>query len=247
MRVFPAHSAEQCSTARLDDGQVRLLGLSSIGLCVLIKTHIITNSFYCSEGRTPIVSGNWKLNPSTLAGATTLAADVAKLTKDTNGVETVVFPPFPFLVSVAATIAGSNIKVRAHNVPFLTLLFAPAAELIQWKNRTSQTDSIQRSLLMIQLGAQNCYTESSGAFTGEVAAEMLKDIGASYVLCGHSERRQLFGNTDAVVNKKVRKVRWLCSFILSHLGAMSNEWQRGEVCCWCKDLPDGPLLLAPLT
>jgi triosephosphate isomerase len=59
----------------------------------------------------------------------------------------------------------------------------------------------------VQLGGQNCYHESSGAFTGEVATGMLKDLGAAYVLCGHSERRTLFGDTDEAINKKVRKVR----------------------------------------
>lgn len=44
---------------------------------------------------------------------------------------------------------------------------------------------------------------------------MLKDIGASYVLCGHSERRQFFGDTDAIVNKKVKKVRAAVAFTVS--------------------------------
>ena len=47
------------------------------------------------------------------------------------------------------------------------------------------------------------YFESKGAFTGEVSAEMLKDLGVKYVIIGHSERRQYFAETDATVNKKV--------------------------------------------
>jgi triosephosphate isomerase len=54
----------------------------------------------------------------------------------------------------------------------------------------------------IAVGAQNIHAESSGAFTGEVAAEMVKDLGATYVLVGHSERRRLFGETDAIVAQK---------------------------------------------
>lgn len=55
----------------------------------------------------------------------------------------------------------------------------------------------------VRLGAQNMHWEQAGAFTGEIAPGMLTDLGCSYVIVGHSERRQLFGETDAMVNKKV--------------------------------------------
>jgi triosephosphate isomerase len=54
----------------------------------------------------------------------------------------------------------------------------------------------------LSVGAQNIHAESSGAFTGEVAAEMVKDLGATHVLVGHSERRRWFGETDAIVAGK---------------------------------------------
>ncbi|MCS6887958.1 triose-phosphate isomerase [Chloroflexus sp.] len=54
------------------------------------------------------------------------------------------------------------------------------------------------------LGAQNCYPEAQGAFTGEVSPVMLADIGCRYVIVGHSERRQYFGESDAFVNRKLR-------------------------------------------
>ncbi len=57
----------------------------------------------------------------------------------------------------------------------------------------------------IRLGAQNMYWEDKGAFTGEISPAMLKEIGCSYVIIGHSERRQYFGETDASVNKKMKK------------------------------------------
>jgi triosephosphate isomerase len=56
----------------------------------------------------------------------------------------------------------------------------------------------------VQLAAQNLHWEDKGAFTGEVSASMLKDAGCQYVIVGHSERRQYFGETDAGVNKKIR-------------------------------------------
>jgi len=54
----------------------------------------------------------------------------------------------------------------------------------------------------IKLGGQNCHWEASGAFTGEISAEMLKDAGCSAVIVGHSERRAGFGETDAIVRSK---------------------------------------------
>jgi len=55
----------------------------------------------------------------------------------------------------------------------------------------------------IKLGAQNLFWEDEGAFTGEVSAPMLKAVGCQYVIIGHSERRQYFGETNETVNKKI--------------------------------------------
>ncbi len=57
----------------------------------------------------------------------------------------------------------------------------------------------------LDYGAQNMYFEDSGAFTGEVSPKMLVELGCSYVICGHSERRKIFGETDELIGKKVRK------------------------------------------
>jgi triosephosphate isomerase len=71
--------------------------------------------------------------------------------------------------------------------PFISLV--PVAELVKDSN--------------IGLGAQNIYWEKSGAFTAEVSGPMLKSAGCTYVIIGHSERRQYFGETDETVNKRV--------------------------------------------
>ncbi len=57
----------------------------------------------------------------------------------------------------------------------------------------------------IKLGAQNMHFGDNGAFTGEVSASMLKSVGCEYVILGHSERRHIFGETDEVINKKIKK------------------------------------------
>ncbi|ABX04566.1 MAG TPA: triose-phosphate isomerase [Herpetosiphon sp.] len=54
----------------------------------------------------------------------------------------------------------------------------------------------------VALGAQNMHYEAKGAYTGEIAPQMLKELGCSYVILGHSERRQYFGETDALINRK---------------------------------------------
>ena len=56
------------------------------------------------------------------------------------------------------------------------------------------------------VAAQNCHFKDSGAYTGEVSVEMLKEIGVEWVILGHSERRQYFGETDETVNAKMRQV-----------------------------------------
>ena len=56
----------------------------------------------------------------------------------------------------------------------------------------------------IKIGAENCHWAESGAFTGEISTGMLKEIGVEYVVLGHSERRQYFGETDETVNKRTK-------------------------------------------
>jgi triosephosphate isomerase len=55
----------------------------------------------------------------------------------------------------------------------------------------------------VALGSQDVYFEQKGAFTGEISSAMLKDVGCAYVICGHSERRHVIGETDELINKKV--------------------------------------------
>jgi triosephosphate isomerase (TIM) len=71
--------------------------------------------------------------------------------------------------------------------------------------RSVQT-TLEGDRIAIGLGAQNCHFETQGAFTGEVSAPMLAKLHVQYVIVGHSERRELFGETDEIVAKKLRAV-----------------------------------------
>jgi len=80
----------------------------------------------------------------------------------------------------------------------------------------------------VRLAAQNLFWEEKGAFTGEVSAPMLKDAGCQYVIIGHSERRQLFGETDATVNRKIHGALRAGLFGIVCIGETLAEREHGE-------------------
>lgn len=89
--------------------------------------------------------------------------------------------------AIKPLVAGAKCEV-AVCVPFIDL---PAAlEAVKGSN--------------IKVGAENCHWEASGAYTGEISADMLKAMGVEYVIVGHSERRQYFGETDQTVNLRTK-------------------------------------------
>lgn len=79
----------------------------------------------------------------------------------------------------------------------------------------------------IKVGAQNCHFAESGAYTGEVAANMLTEMGVEYVIIGHSERRQYFGETDETVNKRVRAALDAGLTVILCVGEMLDDRERG--------------------
>jgi len=80
----------------------------------------------------------------------------------------------------------------------------------------------------IRVGAQDCYWEKEGAFTGEVSVPMLADLGCSHVIVGHSERRQYFGETDATVDRKIDAVLAHGLTCIGCLGETLQEREQGE-------------------
>jgi len=95
-----------------------------------------------------------------------------------------------------------------------------------------------------EIGGQDCHAEPSGAFTGDISAEMLKDAGASAVIVGHSERRQYHGETDAQVSAKARAA-WRAGLLaIICIGETQGERDAGKALHICASqiaasLPDG--------
>lgn len=123
-----------------------------------------------SSERTPIVSGNWKMNNNHFEAIQSVQKLAYLLQKDDfDAVEVTLHAPFTDLRSMQTLIDADQLRVK--------------------------------------LGAQNCHTEDKGAFTGEVSPLFLAKLGVQYVIVGHSERRELFGETDEFVARKVAAVQ----------------------------------------
>src|SRR4030095_5371289 len=81
----------------------------------------------------------------------------------------------------------------------------------------------------IKVGAQNMYWEKNGPFTGEISAALLRDLFVHYVVLGHSERRTLFGETDEIVNRKVRAAHAATLRPIVCIGETLQQRDRGNV------------------
>jgi len=127
--------------------------------------------------RGPFVAGNWKMN-LTLAEAADLARKVTAA------------------ASAAASGSSSGVEAGPGLLGCSIVLIPPFTALGAVSKEIAGSG--------VGLGAQDLFWEDRGAFTGEVSGPMLKDAGCAYVLAGHSERRQLFGETDETVNRKAR-------------------------------------------
>jgi triosephosphate isomerase (TIM) len=94
----------------------------------------------------------------------------------------------------------AKIMAGARELSALDIMICPPATLVAQFARAAQGS-------LVRIGAQDCHAESCGAFTGDIAAEMLKDAGACAVIVGHSERRSYHGETDAQVRGKALAAR----------------------------------------
>ena len=118
-------------------------------------------------------------------------------------------------LSEVAELAASEIK------PGLKVLICPPATLI-----SRMADALRKT--GIEVGGQDCHDKPSGAYTGEISAKMLNDAGATYVILGHSERRQNRGESDSSVRAKV-SVAWRADLItIVCVGETEEQRNKGE-------------------
>jgi triosephosphate isomerase len=135
----------------------------------------------------PLVAANWKMNPINVEDALDLARGVLSVARGhADRVESVIFPPFPWLLAVSEVIAESGVK----------------------------------------LGAQDCFWEVSGAYTGEVSPAMLTGW-CQWVIVGHSERRVHLGETDEMVAKKAAAALANDLSVIMCVGELSEHYDSG--------------------
>ncbi|MBN2572369.1 MAG: triose-phosphate isomerase [Ignavibacteriales bacterium] len=96
-----------------------------------------------------------------------------------------------------ALVEELNILLNKQSLNCEVIVCPPFTSLLSLAEKIKKTD--------IKLGAQNMYFESDGAFTGEISADMILSVGCEYVILGHSERREIFKETDELINKKIKQ------------------------------------------
>ena len=116
-----------------------------------------------------------------------------------------------FITALAPMVKGKDACDIVLCVPFVDI-----ATAVEAANGTN-----------VKIGAQNVHFEAKGAFTGEISAEMLKAVGTEYVIIGHSERRQYFGETDETVNKRTKAALAAGLKVILCVGEMLDARQAG--------------------
>ena len=139
-----------------------------------------------------------------------------------------------FKTTAEAVAFAKEFKELYHGTDVRAAICAPFTQLAALKEAFTGTK--------IQLGAQNMHFEEEGAFTGEISANMLKEIGVDYCIIGHSERRQYFNETDVTVNKKIAKAFSVDIVPILCIGEVLEERDAGKAFDVVKNQLTGALM-----
>lgn len=118
-----------------------------------------------------------------------------------------------------ASLAELDSLSLLHRQPTCDILICPPAQLLAPAQLRSGT---------IRIGAQDCHAERRGAFTGDISARMIADIGASYVIVGHSERREGYGETDNTVRAKAEAAQTAGLTAIVCIGETLEQRENGQ-------------------
>lgn len=125
-------------------------------------------------------------------------------------------------LSKAAVETAGALKGLVAGVPDVDIVICPVFTTLQAVHEVVSGSNVK-------LAGQNCYFKESGAFTGEVSPQMLLDVGCSWVIVGHSERREIFGETDAVLNQKLHFALASGLKVMFCIGETLKERESGEM------------------
>ena len=115
---------------------------------------------------------------------------------------------------------ANQIKIRSTEIKNTEIILCPPFTALSVVSEVVKGTSIA-------VGAQNVYWEKSGAFTGEINADMIKSSGAEFVIIGHSERRQYFSETDETVNKRIKAALQSGLKVIGCVGEVLEEREAG--------------------
>ena len=124
-------------------------------------------------------------------------------------------------IATEAIAFARDLKVKILNIRKTGIVVCPPFTVLSIVN-----DILRES--RAEVGAQNVHWESSGAYTGEISAEMIESVGCRHVIIGHSERRQLFGETNQLVNKKLAHVLTTSLNPIVCIGETLEQRQNGQ-------------------
>ncbi len=145
--------------------------------------------------RKPIIVGNWKMNNGP-EEAHKFYHELGNLI-NSNEMQNEISSRVDWAIAAPYLSLGS-IMAHSHK--------DNEEELEDMSNEEASEEILDEELLYIPLAAQNVHQNESGAFTGEISISMLQEYGIEYVIIGHSERREMFNETDEIVNAKVKAV-----------------------------------------